>query len=113
MQFSHFVIFRFVIYVLDGEFIADFLRPTGWTHIVLNYIGPNDGQGIRGFVNGKEVASDTTKTALSYPPGEGKIVVGRHFTDQDRLHMSMMVDELLFFNQTLSTTDIKLLYNAV
>ena len=80
---------------------------------MLNYIGPNDGQGIRGYVNGKEVVNDPTKTARSYAPGQGRIVVGRRFTDRDRLYMSMMVDELLFFNQTLSTTDIKLLYNAV
>ena len=89
--------------------------PTRWTHIVLNYIGPDNGQGIRGYVNGQEVASGTTKHPRSYPAGDGRIVVGRFTTDRDldQLYSSIQIDELIFFNKALSTTDIKLLYNVV
>ena len=29
--------------------------PTGWTHVVMNYIGPSNGQGIRLFFDGKKL----------------------------------------------------------
>ena len=105
--------FRFAVNVLNGEFSARFSIPTGWTHIVLNYIGPNEGEGTRVYYNAAEVASDTTKSEKTYPTGDGRIVVGRYYTDEDRYYMSMQIDELIFFNKTLSTTDIKHLYNAV
>ena len=105
--------FSFSVYLLDGGFSASFSIPTGWTHIVLNYIGPNDGEGIRVYYNGTEVESDTTKTTRSYAPGDGRIVVGRSYTDSDKYYASMHIDELIFFNKALSTNDIKLLYNVV
>ena len=83
--------------------------PTGWTHIVLNYIGPSDGQGIR--VYGMEVLNGITQDA-AHPAGDGRVVVGRRYTDQDTDYASMQIDELIFFNKALSTRDIKLLYNA-
>ena len=113
MIFSYFVLyFRFKLYVLDGGFATGFSRPTGWTHVVMNYIGPDDGQGIRGYYNGAEVASETTKYGGSYPAGDGRIVVGRFYIDHDKRYTSLKIDELIFFNKALSTTDTKLLYNA-
>ena len=60
VTFEHFLCFRFDVDVLDGVFSAEFSRPTGWTDIVLNYVGPNDGQGIRVYYDGVEVVNDTT-----------------------------------------------------
>ena len=94
----------------DGYFYASHTRPTGWTHIVLNYIGSNDGQGIRIYFDEVEVASDTTKDRRPYSIGDGRIVVGRQYTDRDAMYMSVQVDELIFFNQSLSNTDINALY---
>ena len=68
---------------------------------MLNYIGPDDGQGIR--VYGMEVVNDATGDATR-SAGDGRIVVGRYFTDDDRYYMSMQIDELIFFNKSLSTT---------
>ena len=101
--------------MLDGRFIAYIPVPTRWPHIVLNYVGPNDGQGIRGYVNAQEVTNGTTKHPRSYPAGDGKIVVGRWYTDRDldQLYSSIQIDELIFFNKALSTMDIKLLYNVI
>ena len=95
------------MYLLNGKFSARVSIPTGWTHIVLNYIGPYNGQGIRVYYNGQGVVSDTDKDGGPYPAGDGRIVVGRFFTDKDIGYASMQIDELIFFNKTLSTTDIK------
>ena len=110
-HFNTFLCFRFDVIVLDGAFSVEFSKPTGWIHIVLNYIGPDDGQGIRGYVNGQEVASDTIKFAQSRSAGDGRIVVGRFYTNRDEDYTSMLIDELIFFSKSLNTTDIKLLYN--
>ena len=109
--------FRFDVRLLDGFFYALLFEPTGWIHVVLNYIGPNDGQGIRVYYDGTEVASSMTKVAASHSAGDSRIVVGRAYTDketdQKRDYVSMEIDELIFFNEALSTGDIKLLYNVV
>ena len=67
---------RFSLDVSDGYFWIPYTRPTGWTHIVMNYIGPNGGEGIRGYVDGIEVVSDPTKDPHSLPVGDRRIVVG-------------------------------------
>ena len=88
--------------------------PTGWTHIVLNYIGPNDesDEAVTMFFNGTEEDSDTTKDGLPYSPGDGRIVLGRLYTDSDNGYSSVQVDELTFFNRTLTLDEIAALANA-
>ena len=88
-------------------------RPSGWFHVVINYIGPNNGQGIRMFIDGSELMSDTAKDAWSFSAGDGMVVVGRDYTDADKEYASVQVDELIFFNQVLSNDHINKLYNAV
>ena len=105
--------FRIFLILPDGYFYLKDPRPSGWIHVTLNYLGPNIGEGIKIFYDGTEVASDTTKDGGSFPAGDGRIVVGRFFTDTDEKYTSMQVDELLLFNQALSATDIALLYNRV
>ena len=98
------------MYLLNKQFFITSLIPTGWTHIVLNYIGPDDVQGIR--VYGMEVVSSTIRD-VSRSAGDGRILVGRGRTDENSFYASRQIDELIFFNKALSTNDIKLLYNAV
>ena len=86
-------------------------KPTGWTHIVLNYIGSNNGEGIRMYVNGTEVASDKYKTARSRPAGDGRIVVGRYLIDTDEYYSSIEVDELIYFNASLTSDEVQSIYN--
>ena len=75
------------MYLPDGEFVAFHPEPTGWTHFVLNYIGPNEGEGIRLYCNGEEVDSDETKFAgFPFHDGDGKIVVGRRRTESDQYY---------------------------
>ena len=60
-HFNALFVFRIDVWLTDGYFYTSNPTPTGWFHIVLNYIGPNNSQGIRMFINGAEVASKTTK----------------------------------------------------
>ena len=88
-------------------------KPAGWFHIILNYIGANDGEGIRIYINGEEVATSATKTRRSSSSaGDGGIVVGRYYTDQDWRYATMQIDELVYFNQTLSEQGINTLAAA-
>ena len=81
----------------------------GWIHTVLNYIGPNDGQGIRIYHNSIQVASDTTHTSRQWVPGNRKIVVGRFRNGGDVWYSSVLVDELHFFNRVLTEAEIRML----
>ena len=79
----------------------------------MNYIGPNNGQRIQIYYNGTEVSTDPTKSSASRSPGDGRIVVGRFATDLDRHYATVMVDELLFFNQTLTSAEIDALATVI
>ena len=70
-----------------------------WTHVVLNYVGSED--------NGQNGGSDE-----NFPHGDGRVVLGRFFID--RLYDSdfcgsFQVDELLFFDKSLSSSEILML----
>ena len=73
---------------------------------MLNYIGPNIGEGIRVYINGTEEDSDTTKSSESRSPGDGRVVLGRYI-DSNVYYASVDVDELLFFNEALSDENIQ------
>ena len=73
--------FRISIDTPDGWFFVHHSRPAGWFHVVVNYIGPNNGDGVRIFYDGVEVASETTRDPSSLPGGDGRIVVGRVYSD--------------------------------
>ena len=109
MSKSTLLCFRFIVELFDGRFNTAQYRPAGWTHIVLNYIGPNNGEGIRIYYDGTEVASDTEKTEWVYPAADGRIVVGRSYTNTDDLYGSVQVDKLLFFNHSLTPEEINVL----
>ena len=79
---------------------------------MLNYIGPNDGEGIRMFIDGAEVRSSTTGSGRSASVGEGRIVVGRYYPDRDEHYASVQVDELIYFNAALTNEDVQSIYNS-
>ena len=80
--------------------------------MVLNYIGRHNDEGIRIYYNGREVASDTRLAIKSRSAGDGRIVVGRHYTDRNQDYASVQVDELIFFNQALTQQQIDALAAA-
>ena len=91
---------------MDGSFQTTESQPPGWTHVVLNYIGPNDTQGIRIYHDGVQTGSSDIKVAGTYSPGDGRVVVGRNGYNQDSGYAGVDVDELLFFNEKLSDQEI-------
>ena len=48
--------------------------PSGWTNIVLNYIAPKNGEVIKIYCNGAEVARDPTKHAIQSTTEEEEMV---------------------------------------
>ena len=78
----------------------------------MNYLGPNNGQGIRVYYNGTEVARSTTKTAQALSAGDGRIVVGRYRANINDHKGNVQVDELIFFNEALSQDEITMLHNG-
>ena len=56
--------------------------------------------------------SATTTAVASQSTADGRIVVGRWYTDFDCDYSGVQVDELLFFNGALSNGDINALYTA-
>ena len=94
--------FRVGLELIDRTaFSTSFQAADGtWTHIVLNYIGPENGQGFRIYYNKAKLDGGSTKstnlgpTSTPHTPGDGTVVVGRVLGD----YTSVAIDELLFFN---------------
>ena len=76
---------------------------------VLNFLGPNDEEGIRIYENGKHVGNHTIITQSSTTESNGRIVIGRAFTEINNYYASVQVDELLFFNRSLTKQEIGML----
>ena len=68
--------FRAAVRVTDGVVHATHHSPPGWYHIVINYLGPNDGKGIRLYPDGSEVAGQASIDRTSYDVGDSRVVVG-------------------------------------
>ena len=102
---------RYEVDTPDGSLETYAEAPTGWTHTVLNYIRPNNG--IRIYHDGDEKGSDDTKSGGTNPPGDGRVVVGRFYTDLDTSYGGVDVDELLFFNEMLSVQKIMNIRNII
>ena len=56
--------------------------------------------------------NETGQTNSISNPGDGRIVIGRRYSGLDEAYSSVQVDELLFFNQTLTEEEIIMLSNA-
>ena len=108
-----FLSFRVGIATHKGSFAISSLPPSGWTHLVLNYIGPQNGQGIRMFYDGTEVAHDTSLCCTPQQPGNGRILVGKPRIDLDNYYSSVQLDELIFFNRALTMEEIRALGSVV
>ena len=105
--------FRYCVFLNGSKFRALAYKPSGWFHVVINFIGQDEGDGIRIYHNGMQVANDTTKSfrTCEHPlcSPDGRIVVGRQYTRMNRRYCSLQVDDLAFFNEILSQEEIKML----
>ena len=83
--------------------------PNEWTHFVLNYIGPENGQGIQIYFNG-EFANRGPNWKRNYghiTPSDRRVVVGKRYTCRNGYYQSFAIDEMLFFNEALNEEQIK------
>ena len=82
----------------------------GWFHLVVVYLGPNNGQGLVVYINGTKKGIDTLRYEDIHPAGNGELVIGRRHTDLDHSYTSVAVDVLTLWNRELSAQEIKNLY---
>ena len=100
------VFFRFGDNLLDERQAGEFNTPNDWAHVVVNYVNQ---QSIKGYLNGEFVVSSAQAGTREFSTGSRKIAVGRLHSGLDARYVSAQVDELLFFNKTLSEEEIRLL----
>ena len=84
-------------------------KSSEWIHAVFNLFGPGDEQRIRIYHDGILQIGDYIfglPASSFHNLGDGKIVIGRRFTDFSAVYASVEVDEVLFFNQSLSEAQI-------
>ena len=79
-----------------------------WVHVVFNFIGENKEEVIRIYNNGAQIKNEIkTRIYGAQTTHNGAIVIGRQKTNShDNNYASVKVDELYFFNQILSETEI-------
>ena len=89
-----------------GQIFGWTRRPqSGWFHVVVNLV--DDGEGFHIFHNGTNVANITNFHPNPHGyTGSGNIVLGQGLTRHGGDHASVVVDELLFFEQVLTTQQI-------
>ena len=92
----------------DNTQLATNVRQSGsWIHVIVNYIGSYPSEGMRVYFNGVKqddyrrfFAKDTNKH------GDGTVRVGKLGDDFG----SVIMDELMFFNEKLTEDQIQQLY---
>ena len=99
--------FRSWTHLLTGNYYASATKPDGWFHLIVNFIGQNNGVGI--YYGGELKTTDTSKYAAIHNPGDRRIVIGRYYTTYNGYYNSVQMDELLFFNHSLTDIEIDLL----
>ena len=81
-----------------------------WAREELNFIGPNEEEGITVYHNGMYVARSTGRGMNNLQdPEDRRIILGRGLPSTNILDGSVHVDELLIYNQYLSGTEIEIL----
>ena len=77
----------------------------------MNYLGLNDT--VRIYFDGTELEPELMdKYPSNNTAGDGRVFLGKRYTDGTIYPVMMKIDELIFFNQALSITDIQLIYNS-
>ena len=91
----------------DGFFRARLDPITGWFHLVVVYLGPNNGQGLVVYINGTQERRKTTKHDDSRQPSNGQLVIGKKTTNGDYFYSSVAVDELTLWNRQLTAQEVE------
>ena len=68
-------------------------------------------RGIQAFRDGTRRQVSQSGASGTHPVGDGRVVVGRRYTNRNQDYAHVEVDELIFFNQALTEDDVSDLYN--
>ena len=105
-------IFRNYVSVKKRKFWADVPKFNDrWIHLVLNFIGPNSGEGIQAFSDGILRERHQSGAEGTHTVSDGQMVIGRRYPNRSQDYAHVEVDELIFFNQALSAEEVRDLYN--
>ena len=91
-------------------YAANFDKTKEWFFFVLNYEGPNKGEGITLYINGVIKTRASWKFIVEAPPGDGRVVIGKCYTKYDIWYASTIIDELTLWNRTLTPMEIQSMY---
>ena len=83
-----------------------------WFYVVINYIGSDRGEGFTTYINGRAAMSDRSKNDEFNTAGNGRIVIGRSFTDVNDFYTTMEMEELVIFNRFLTNEQIQQIRNV-
>ena len=83
---------------------------------MINFIGPNDGQGFEVYndgvqvqgreIDGVQLEGTNIIGSTEHPSADGTIVLGRSYTNSNQSYSSVYIDELYFFNRCLTEEQI-------
>ena len=82
-----------------------------WVHLVMNYIGPRNGQGFQVFQDGTLAGGTQSRGHFDATPGNGSLVLGKRYVNEDDNYAWIDVDELVFFNRKLTAQEVTKIYN--
>ena len=105
--------FRFRVDDKSGIFQVNTYLPDGWTYVVLNYYGPNEGQGISVYYNSniqlRHFQDRTKQQSNLIPSGNGHVTIGNRliYGYHQWQYASLKLDELTFWNRILSLIEIE------
>ena len=109
----HIFISRYCVHLPNNYITATISTvPPTWYHLVFNYIGTTNAEGVVIYHDGVHVGSSTEKTSYARNTRPGVVVIGRYFVQLlEEGFASVVVDELLFFNRIITTDEVQILYN--
>ena len=80
-------------------------KPNGWFHLVINGVG----EGLNVYING-ELEGNAGLERYNVESGDGRMVIGRRYTNKDKYYVTVMVDEMTFWNRNLTTQEIQAIH---
>ena len=111
LHWSSFYYFRFEISFTEKyyAFPVNYVGNNKWFHVVVNYRA-NELR-MEAYIDKIIKISTTNSDTYSFSPGNGVLQIGRRYTDRNNYYNSMWADDLLFFNTSLTQSDITAIYD--
>ena len=111
MHSSSFYHLRYEISFIDKYFAFPvyYVGNKIWFHVVVNYRANESRMEV--YYNGERRYSASGSFPNSFSPGNGIVQIGRRYTDTASRYTSMEADDLLFFNTSLTQSDITAIYD--